>query len=190
MTRPYYLLYTVFLVLGACEPEPPTPVVGQRTESDQQVRKLREDNEAEFKDLRGRWLAAEAQLIQLKKGLSKTSGQTKSELDKVSEAIQALETEMLSMRSALGGTTGLNSGAGLSATVSLPERERLRRSAEEIICLRRRGADEQVVEVYERYGFTDEKSWSVAWSRHATNAAFESELFARLKALCPREPEI
>ncbi|MEC8023429.1 MAG: hypothetical protein VX223_05805 [Myxococcota bacterium] len=179
--RSYITAVSVILAI-ACEQKEPQSTVNTRTEADQQVRKLREDNETEFKDLRGRWLAAEAQLIQLKTLFEEANGTSKTERNALRESIQLLETEMMSMRTAIGGV----SVGGVSSVVTIPERERLRRSAEEIICLRRRQADEQVTSVYGRYGFADEAEWSAAWLRYATNSNFEAELFVRLKSLCPR----
>ena len=185
MCRSILISVAIALATFACEQQAPTPVPATRSESDQQVLKLREDNEVEFQDLRGRWLAAEAQLLQLKKSLDSTNSAALSERTALRESLQLLETEMMSIRAAIGGV----SGGIVASTVTIPERERLRRSAEEIICLRRRGADEQVAEVYSRYGFADEREWSAAWLRHASNAGFEAELFARLKSLCPRYRE-
>jgi len=179
--RSYITAVSVILAI-ACEQKEPQSPVNTPSEADQQVRKLREDNETEFKDLRGRWLAAEAQLIQLKTLFEEANGTSKTERNALRESIQLLETEMMSMRTAIGGV----SVGGVSSVVTIPERERLRRSAEEIICLRRRQADEQVTSVYGRYGFADEAEWSAAWLRYATNSNFEAELFVRLKSLCPR----
>jgi hypothetical protein len=183
VTVKHFPILLVLLTLG-CEQKAPPTVQTSRTEVDQQVRKLREDNETEFTDLRGRWLAAEAQLIQLKRSLDDTRSDQARELKAMREAVQLLDTEMMTSRSTLG-VASLGTHSGL---LNSPEDVRLRRSAEEIICLRRRGAYEDVADVYARYGFESESDWSFAWATRIQVPKFEAELFSRLEVLCPRYP--
>ena len=177
-----HLVILVVLVAFGCEQKAPPAVQTSRSEVDQQVRKLREDNETEFTDLRGRWLAAEAQLIQLKKALDDSRSESARELRAMREAVQLLDTEMMVSRS----TVALSASGTATALLNAPEYLRLRRSAEEIICLRRRGADEDVADVYARYGFANEAEWSFAWATRTQVPEFEAELFMRVETICPK----
>ena len=180
-----YVGIGVVLISMGCEQKSAPIIQTSRTEIDQQVLKLREDNETEFRDLRGRWLAAEAQLIQLKKALETARSEQNREIRSIREAVQLLDTEMMASRNSVGasGTSKLP-----SSTYVVSEEVRLRRSAEEIICLRRRGADEDVADVYPRYGFADESEWSFAWATRLQEADFDADLFARVDTLCPKLP--
>jgi hypothetical protein len=152
-----------------------------RTESDQQVKKLREDNELEFQDLRGRWLAAKGELIRVKteSSANKTTqvgvnADTTGRLERIEAALIALGGDIESMRRDL--------------TAPPPPddtRVRLARSYEEIFCLRKRGAEEAVADVYRRYGFETLEDWASAWTLASRDETFERDVSARVQVLCP-----
>ena len=159
--------------------ETPAPV---RTEVDQQVNRLRRDNEIEMNDLRGRWVAAHGLL-----------SRQRDELEKLARAHQSNDDELRSRLARIEADMSLLSEDLSALRLAAQERQRpvdstlhrLARSYEEIYCLRKRGADEQVAAVYERYGFEDVEAWAEAWAMAARSESFEREVSRRVEQLCP-----
>jgi len=174
------LLAFGLLAIG-CEQDAAPPVTSTRSEADQQVKKLREDNELEFQDLRGRWLAAKGELIRLRTELSDARATQVGVNSDLASRFERLEAGVI----ALGADMEALRREATQPPAPDDERTRLARSYEEIHCLRRRGAEEGVAQVYERYGFESLDAWASAWAEASRDERFEREVSARIARLCP-----
>lgn len=169
------------LAVVACdrpERKPPPPT---STESDHQVRRLREDTEIELQDLRGRWLAFEGLLTRQRDTLRDVLARQEQDEDQLRQEVARLDVALGAMSAEL---------ALLRELATRPEPPddtlaRLARSYEEIYCLRRQGAEESVGAVYPRYGFSSAEAWAEAWQRAARSESFEREVASRVERLCP-----
>jgi hypothetical protein len=150
-------------------------------ETQQQVKRLREDTEIELQDLRGRWLATEGLLTTQRNLLKKLNDTHATASNGQTAKLAALELALGALAAQL---EQLRRQAGLPLAGD-DEQDRLARSYEEIYCLRKRGAEESVAAVYKRYGFNDAASWSKAWEKAAASETFERAVSDRVKRLCP-----
>ena len=165
-------------VWGCDRPTPESPLAAP-TEAQQQNKRLREDMEIELQDLRGRWLATEGLFTKQRSIIAELRKDIDLGQEKVN-ALLALEVELGAMAAEL---EAIKSGVVSAPANTLSER--LARSYEEIYCLRKRGAEESVATVYERYGFESAELWRQAWQTAARSEAFEKEVTARVQRLCP-----
>lgn len=178
-SRPILILAAIALT-GACDRREPTSPPA-RTEVDQQVKRLRDDTELELQDLRGRWLAAEGILTELREQLRRLDAEARSALLQRDQRVAALEASLTTVQAELEEARRAIPGPAPADTVL----ERLARCYEEIACLRKRGAEESVAGVYRRYGFPDVESWAEAWQAASRSEAFEREVQERVERLCP-----
>jgi len=148
---------------------------------DQHVRRLREDTEIELRDLRGRWLAAEAMLTKMTDKLAKAQRTQELLIKRVDERLAQMEVRLGAMEAELDSLKR-HSKAPSEVTEEL---DRLARSYEEIHCLRKRDSEAQIGAVYRKYGFENAEAWSAAWSNAARDMEFERLVNARVLVLCP-----
>lgn len=176
------LAIAVLLGPGCNEPQhaPERPQTG---EVDHQVNRLRDDTELEMHDLRGRWLAAEGLLTRQKLSLDEARQAIKDQTESMETRLVLMEIEFDSVRAQLEAA---KTEPAPAVDESKKDRlNRLARSYEELHCLRRRGAEEDALTVYLRYGFEDADEWGAAWREAARSEAFEEEVSARVERLCP-----
>ena len=165
----------------ACNEQPEKPGESIRTESGQQVKKLREDNELEFQDLRGRWLAAKGELIRLRTDFADGRSKQVGEQSDFSARLERIEASLI------GLSGDIETVRREVARPPPPDdrRERLARSYEEVHCLRKRNALDAVEGVYRRYGFDTLEDWAAAWTEASRDEEFERTVSARVERLCP-----
>ncbi len=182
MLRLLIILWIALAFVSCDRGEPEAPEAQGNFEAEQQVKRLRRDNEIEMNDLRGRWVAAHGLLELQRDELVKLAlGHQTNDLA-LRDRIAGLETSIALLVEQLNAVSKKLQVREHSKPTIL---ERLARSYEEIHCLRKQGADEAVSSVYSRYGFANEEEWSEAWMAAARSEGFEREVSSRVERLCP-----
>jgi hypothetical protein len=168
------------LVSGCDSQQAATPAA--RTDLDQQVSRLREDNEKELTDIRGKWLAAESQLVKMGRDFEALSKSNTAAIEAAVARIDRLETTLTDARAEL---LAVRSERAAPAPVPVDPSERLLRAYEELLCGRRAGTGESVAQIYARWGFETADDWAEAWQSASQSEAFERSVSARIARLCP-----
>lgn len=171
----------VVLACIACDRSDP-PIAPQRGESSEQIDRLRTDNEKELSDLRGKWLAAEGALLEMRRELAAATRNAETAREQQRGEAALLESLIAENRQALDA---IKNAPAAPTVRSEPLTERVLRAYEELACAARRGAFESAPLVRSRWGFATHEEWALAWIEVARAPGFEAAAADRIARLCP-----
>ena len=175
------IFIAVVISVASCDGGRPAPAP-ERTEFEQLLGRLRDDNEKEIINIRAQWMGAEALVLKMGKDLEvykhevqDAQTETNARLDRAASELAEARAEIMALRLEPPQV----------ANPPQSTRDRLLRAYEELWCGRKAGLVEPVEALWTRWGFASADAWAAAWAEASVSPGFDEEATARIDRLCP-----
>ncbi len=76
-------------------------------------------------------------------------------------------------------------GDPAAAAPAAVDKETLGKAYEEIYCAQKKGETDKIMDIYKKYGFTDPKAWTEAWSKASEDTTWFQDITKKVQEACP-----